>query len=76
MFYVYLIRNKQTRELYLGYTDNLPRRLEEHKDKNPDLLYYEAYKARIDAQTREMKLKQRGQGIRWLKSRIKHSLET
>ena len=76
MFYVYLIGNKYTKKLYLGYTDDLRRRLKEHKDKNPDLLYYEAYKAKADARVRERKLKQRGQGVRWLKSRIKHSLGT
>ena len=76
MFYVYLIRNQETKELYIGYTENLERRLKEHKDKNPDLLYYEAYKTRGDAQDRERKLKQRGQSVRWLKSRIKHSLKT
>jgi putative endonuclease len=75
MFYVYVIRNRRTGELYIGYTEDLERRLREHKPKNPELIYYEAYKSRIDAQNRERKLKQRGQSMRWLKSRIRHSLE-
>ncbi|KKR79340.1 MAG: GIY-YIG catalytic domain protein [Microgenomates group bacterium GW2011_GWB1_40_9] len=75
MFYVYIIRNKGTGEIYIGYTDNLERRMKEHKTKNPELIYYEAYKSKIDAQNRERKLKQRGQSIRWLKGRIKYSLE-
>ena len=75
MYFVYLIRNKRNRELYLGYTNNLLRRFKEHKDKNPNLIYCEIYKSRKDAILREQKLKQRGQGIRWLKQRIKYSLE-
>lgn len=75
MYYVYLIKNLKTKETYIGYTDNLKRRFREHGDKNPDLIYYESYKNKKDAQIRERQLKQRGQGIRWLKRRIKYSLE-
>jgi predicted GIY-YIG superfamily endonuclease len=53
----------------------LLRRFKEHKDKNPDLIYCEIYKSRKDAILREQKLKQRGQSVRWLKQRIKYSLE-
>ncbi len=67
MYYVYLIKNKLTGGTYIGYTKNLKRRLEEHKTKNPELVYYEAYKAEKDARTREIKLKQRGYGVRRLK---------
>ena len=73
MHYVYLIRNKTTKEIYIGYTENLNRRLKEHQTKNPELIYYEAYKAKEDAQNRERKLKQRGQSVRWLKNRLKYS---
>ena len=75
VFYVYLIRNKETNRLYLGYTNNLKRRLTEHKNKNPELIYCEVYKNERDARNRERKLKQKGQSIRWLKQRIKYSLE-
>ncbi len=74
MYYVYLIRNKLTHKTYIGYTEDLKRRLEEHKSKNPDLIYYEAYKNKYDAMRRERMLKQHGQGIRWLKSRLRDSL--
>ncbi len=60
MYYVYVIRNRKSRETYIGYSDDLKRRLREHKDKNPELLYYEAYKSEKDARIREKKLKQRG----------------
>ena len=73
MYYVYLLKNKITSEPYVGYTKNLVRRLKEHKAKNLDLIYYEAYKSEKDARMRELKLKQRGQTIRRLKERLKNS---
>jgi predicted GIY-YIG superfamily endonuclease len=70
-----LIKNIRTKETYIGYTDDLRRRFKEHRDKNPELVYYEAYKDKEDARDRERKLKQRGQGVRWLKNRLKYSLK-
>ncbi len=75
MFYVYVIRNRKINEIYIGYSNDLRRRMQEHKNKNPEILYYEAYKNEKDARNRERQLKQRGQAIRWLKCRIKRSLE-
>jgi putative endonuclease len=75
MHYVYLIKDVNRNKLYIGYTNNLKRRLDEHKNKKPELIYYAAYKDERDARDREKKLKQRGQTIRWLKERIKYSLE-
>ncbi len=74
MYYVYLIRNRITGKTYIGYSDNLKRRLKEHKDKKPELIYYEAYKSEKDAIKREMILKQRGQTIRRLKEKLESSL--
>ena len=62
-----------TSQTYIGYTNNLKRRIEEHSDKNPELIYYEAYRSEKDARARELKLKQRGQGVRRLKERLKYS---
>lgn len=73
MYYVYLLRNKKTKEIYIGYTKDLKRRILEHHAKNPELLYYEAYSAEQDARVRELKLKQRGQSVRRLKVRLEHS---
>jgi len=75
MYYVYLIKNQKTKETYIGYTDNLKRRFKEHKEKEPDLIYYEAYKSEADARNREKKLKQRGQTARRLKEGLKNSLQ-
>ena len=74
MYYVYLLKNKVKNEIYIGCTDNLVRRIKEHKNKNPELVYYEAYKSEKDARIREMKLKQHGQTKRRLKERIHDSL--
>jgi len=73
MYYVYLIRNLKTGKIYIGSTNNLKRRILEHKNKRPDLIYYEAYKDERDIREREKKLKQRGQTIRRLKERLKYS---
>lgn len=74
MFYVYVIRNTQTRETYIGFSRDLRRRITEHKGKHPELIYYEAYKSSKDARDREHKLKQRGQAVRQIKQRIRRSL--
>jgi len=75
MYYLYLLKNKLTNETYIGYTKDLERRIEEHKAKNPELIYFEAYKSEEDARAREFKLKQRGQSVRRLKERLKYSLQ-
>lgn len=74
MYYVYLIKNRRDNITYIGYSANLKRRLHEHKNKNPQLIYYEAYKSKKDARERERKLKQRGQTIRRLKERLLNGL--
>ena len=62
MFYVYILRSKRDHDLYLGSTNDLRRRFEEHnkgkvystKLRTPfELIYYEAYKAEKDARERE-----------------------
>lgn len=75
MYYIYLIKNSKTNKTYIGYTNNLRRRIKEHQNKKPELIYYEAYKNEKDAREREKKLKQRGQAARRLKERLKCSLE-
>jgi len=75
MYYVYLIRSKSTEELYYGYTNDLMRRIKEHKNKHGyELIYYEAYKSEKDARNRERRLKQYAQALTALKSRIIDSL--
>ena len=84
MYYVYVIQNKINKKIYIGYTRDLKRRMKEHyhriilgntQGKDWELVYYEAFRSKIDAQHREQKLKDHGQSKRWLKERLKHSLE-
>jgi putative endonuclease len=67
-FYVYIITNKSKTVLYTGMTNNLKRRLQEHKEKlNPNsfttkyniefLLYYEHYGWVHQAIAREKEIK-------------------
>ena len=82
MYYVYLVRNEKD-ELYIGYTEDLERRLEAHnagintstKGHTWQYVYYEAYLSEKDAKTREAKLKRHGQSKRHLKERIAGSLQ-
>ncbi|MFH0772457.1 MAG: GIY-YIG nuclease family protein [Candidatus Omnitrophota bacterium] len=76
MYYVYVIKNVKTENLYYGYTNNLKCRLSEHNKKEEiwKLIYYEAYKAGSDARKREIRIKNSGQAIGALKTRIKESL--
>ncbi|MFZ5559691.1 MAG: GIY-YIG nuclease family protein [Patescibacteria group bacterium] len=83
MYYVYLLRNR-TGKIYLGYTNDLRRRLKEHnsrsggkytKNKGPfELIYYEAYKSINDAERREDNLKLHKKAYVQLKNRIIDSL--
>lgn len=74
MYYVYFIKGLKTGETYIGYTSDLKRRIREHGNRKPKLVYYEAYRNETDARERERKLKQRGQTVRRLKERLKRSL--
>lgn len=74
MYYVYLLKDRVKNETYIGYSEDLQRRLKEHKQKDPEVVYYEAYKSKKDARMRENKLKQHGQTKRRLKERLRDSL--
>jgi putative endonuclease len=65
-FYVYVLRSLTHNSIYIGYTENLKRRLAEHnlgqvvstKHYHPlELIHYEAYKNQKDAKRREGYLK-------------------
>ncbi len=77
MHYVYLLRGKNIKELYYGYTANLKRQLKEHSTEGKwTLAYYEAYLSESDARERENKLKYYGQTRTCLKNRLKESLKS
>ena len=73
MHYVYLLKNHKLGTTYIGYTNDLRRRIKEHIAKIPELVYYEAFKSEKDARKRERMLKQ-GQTVRRLKERLFESL--
>ncbi len=84
MFYVYVLKSSKDDELYIGSTNDLKRRFDEHntgkvestKPRRPFMLvYYEAYRAEGDAKHREWSLKLRGQARKHLMTRLKDSLQ-
>ncbi|MCX5701742.1 MAG: GIY-YIG nuclease family protein [Candidatus Omnitrophica bacterium] len=76
MYYVYVLRDKESNVLYYGYTNNLQTRIDEHKrNREWELVYYEAYKAETDARNRERRLKHYAQALTALKVRLKGSLK-
>jgi putative endonuclease len=84
MFYVYILKMSKGGQVYIGYTNDLKRRLREHlsgqseytKHRLPKgLIYYEAYASEKDARTREINLKQFKGSYGQLKKRIVNSIE-
>ncbi|MCD6471384.1 GIY-YIG nuclease family protein [bacterium] len=76
MNYTYILKNKINNKLYIGSTNNLKRRIAEHRKKAPFVLvYYEAFFSEKDARNREKQLKYFGRAYQELKKRIKNSLE-
>ncbi len=84
--YVLCISFKEHRKsfFYVGSTDNLERRLNEHNSRKETstkpygpfkMIYYEARQSKKDALIRENKLKHHGSVIGHLKRRVRHSLE-
>ncbi len=74
MFSVYVLKDRDGK-LYKGMTNNLSRRVEEHKDgrtrttkkmKDVQVIYTETYDTRIEARAREKYLKSAA-GRRFLK---------
>lgn len=78
-FYVYVLQGLENKELYIGYTKDLRKRLEKHNHKLNfstksgapwKLIFYEAYLNERDAKRREKYLKT-SQGSRLLKRILK-----
>ena len=79
MFEVYVIQSQLRNYIYVGLTNNLRRRLEEHnqgsnKTTKPYkpfiLLYAEKFKTRSEARIKEKYLKS-GIGKEWIKTQLK-----
>ena len=81
-YYVYVLRSLSDRQFYVGLTDNLPARLQEHnagrvsstKQRVPfELLYWEGCLNRSDAAQGEKYLKT-AWGKRYLRGRLRRYL--
>jgi predicted GIY-YIG superfamily endonuclease len=77
VFYVYVLKNPKSAELYYGFSSNLKQRFVSHqkttKHAGWKLVYYEAYLNEQDARDRERMLKQYGAARGHLKQRIARS---
>ncbi|NTW89924.1 MAG: GIY-YIG nuclease family protein [Candidatus Moranbacteria bacterium] len=83
MYYVYILRSGKDQMFYTGMTGDLKRRMLEHRtgkvestrSRRPlELLCYEAYTRKEEAERREKFLKS-SDGKKDLKKRLKESLE-
>ncbi len=81
---IYVLQSKKDKSIYIGYTNDLKRRIEAHnrglceatKDKMPfRTAAFEAYASEIDARTRERRLKQFKNAYKELMKRIQNCLE-
>jgi putative endonuclease len=82
MYYVYVLQSLKDKSLYIGFTDNLKIRVNQHNQglstytqyrKPWKLVYYEAFTNRLDAKDREEYLKS-GWGFRSIKKILKRTL--
>jgi len=80
---MYVLKSEVDHKLYIGYSDNLKRRIKEHnqgktksiKHRIPfKLIYYEAYKNKTDARKREIELKNNSYQKEQLLKKIFNSL--
>lgn len=76
MFFVYFLKKPKSCHIYIGFTNDLRRRMREHEKDKPEykLAYYEAYFSEKDARERERKLKQYGTTLGHLKKRLSNTL--
>ena len=84
MWFVYVLQHSITREVYIGRTNDLKRRLREHNDSSKKstqrksgewhIVYSEIYRSKDDAVRRELRLKDHGRAKQELLRRISKSL--
>lgn len=82
-YYTYILQSQKNNSLYIGYSSNLRKRLNEHNNgkslatkpfRQYELIFYEAFLNRIDAKKREIYLKS-GWGSRSVKKMLKNYLD-
>jgi putative endonuclease len=81
-YYIYILNSEKDKNYYVGFTNNLNRRIQEHTDGNVastknrrplKLIYWEGCLNQKDATNREKYLKS-SWGKRYIKNRLKHYL--
>lgn len=79
MYYIYILKSKNDKRLYIGFTTQINRRLKQHNDgevistksRRPlEIIYFEGYKSEKDARKRERNLKLFSKSYYSLKRRI------
>lgn len=83
MYHVYVLENQKDKSLYIGFTQNIEKRLKDHlegkgarttrRKKEWKLIYYETYLDKQDALGREKFLKG-GSGRKYLKKQLRNYL--
>ena len=86
MHYVYILKSiKYSDKLYIGYTNNIVKRLKEHNSGKTfstkrympwKVVYLEGYAHEDDAKYREKQIKHFGKVYKQLKRRIERSLQS
>lgn len=83
MYYMYILISDKNETLYIGYTTNVVKRLNQHNNGDTpstkryrpwQLVYVEGYFSDDDAKKREITLKNYGRTYAQLKIRIKKSI--
>ncbi len=83
MYYVYILYSEKLQKKYIGYTQDLKQRLSDHNSRKVtftskgtpwQLVYYEAFRNKKDAQAEERFLKT-GQGRERLLHLLKNTLK-
>ena len=83
MYFVYILQSEKDGRFYIGFTDNIERRLKEHNEGKSsatkpfrpyELIFYEAFLSERDAKNREEYLKG-GYGRRTIKKMLKNYLK-
>jgi len=83
MYYTYVLKSQKDKRLYIGYSSDLRNRLNKHnngevestKHRRPlELIFYEAFKNKKDAQRREKYFKT-DKGKSSLKQMVRFSIE-
>ncbi len=84
-YYLYVLYSTNHKRFYVGCTENLKNRLEQHNQgetywtkryKPWTLLYFEGYRSKLDAMKREKQLKRFAKGFAQLKTRLSDTLKS